>query len=143
MKIKTIFIAGIIQGSKRGKVLHNQNYREKLKSILSKYFPAAKLIDPVSVHPRSSYYTYKTSKKVFHKSIKQALSSDLVIAYLPQASMGTAVEIWECYNKKVPVWTVTTMKNNWVIQFISQKIFRSLTELESYLKNQREGEGKL
>ena len=76
MKIKTIFIAGIIQGSRKGKVLHNQDYRKDLKRILNNYFPEARIIDPVAVHPESVYYTYETGKKVFHNSIKEALSSD-------------------------------------------------------------------
>jgi len=134
MKIKTIFIAGIIQGSKKGKVLHNQNYRKNLKNILYKYFPEAKIIDPVATHPRSAYYTYETGKRVFHKSVKQALSSDLVIAYLPEASMGTAVEMWECYKRKVPVWTVSPLKENWAVKFLSKKMFCNLKELENYLK---------
>jgi nucleoside 2-deoxyribosyltransferase len=134
MKIKTIFIAGIIQGSKKGKVLHNQDYRKNLKRILEKYFPEARIIDPVAVHPESVYYTHETGKKVFHNSIKQALSSDLVIAYLPEASMGTAIEMWECHRKKVPVWTISPLKENWVVKFLSKKVFSSLKELESYLK---------
>lgn len=134
MKIKTIFIAGIIQGSKKGKVLHNQDYRKELKRILKIYFPETKIIDPVAVHPESVYYTYETGKKVFHNSIKEALSSDLVITYLPEASMGTAIEMWECHRKKVPVWTISPLKENWVVKFLSEKVFSSLRELESYLK---------
>jgi nucleoside 2-deoxyribosyltransferase len=137
MKIKTIFIAGIIQGSKKGKVLHNQDYRKDLKKILNKYFPKARIIDPVSVHPRSAYYTFKTGKRVFHNSIEEALSSDLVIAYLPEASMGTAIELWECHQKKIPVWTISSLKENWVVKFLSKKVFSSLKELESYLKKGR------
>jgi len=137
MKINTIFIAGVIQGSKKGKILHNQNYRKDLKKILNKYFPKAKIIDPVAVHPESAYYTYDTGKKVFHKSIKEALSSDLVIAYLPEASMGTAIEMWECYQRKVPVWTISPLKENWAVKFLSKKVFCSSKELESYLKRCR------
>jgi nucleoside 2-deoxyribosyltransferase len=137
MKIKTIFIAGIIQGSKKGKVLHSQDYRKDLKNILHKYFPDTKVIDPVAVHPESVYYTYETGKRVFHKSIKEALSSDLFIAYLPEASMGTAIEMWECHKKKIPVWTISPLKENWVVKFLSKKVFRSLKELESYLSKCR------
>ncbi|HVP37491.1 MAG TPA: hypothetical protein VMT04_10885 [Terriglobales bacterium] len=139
MKFKTIFIAGIIQGSKKGKVLHNQDYRKNLKRILSKYFSEARIIDPVAVHPESAYYTFETGKKVFHTSIKQALSSDLVIAFLPEASMGTAIEMWECHRKKVPVWTISPLKENWVVKFLSEKVFSSLKELEKYLKGCCEG----
>jgi nucleoside 2-deoxyribosyltransferase len=114
--------------------LHNQDYRKNLKKILNKYFPEARIIDPVSVHPRSAYYTYKTGKRVFHKCIEEAFCSDLVIAYLPEASMGTAVEMWECHQKKIPVWTISPLRENWVVKFLSKKVFSSLKELESYLK---------
>jgi hypothetical protein len=137
MRIKTIFIAGIIQGSKKGKVLHNQDYRKDLKRILEKYFPQARIIDPVAVHPESVYYTYETGKRVFHTSIRQALSSDLVITYLPEASMGTAIEMWECHRKNVPVWTISPLRENWVVKFLSKKVFSSTKELEDYLKKCR------
>jgi nucleoside 2-deoxyribosyltransferase len=133
--LQSFFLAGIIQGSKKGKILHNQNYRLKIKNILKKYFPKCQIIDPVNVHPDSVEYDYKTGESVFHTSIKQATQCDCLIAYLPEASMGTAIEMWECHKKKIPVWTITKMKENWSVKFLSTEIFESLEKFERSLKN--------
>jgi nucleoside 2-deoxyribosyltransferase len=133
--IRSFFLAGIIQGSRKGKILHNQDYRLKIKNILKKYFPKSQIVDPVNVHPDSVEYDYKTGESVFHASIKQATQCDCLIAYLPEASMGTVIEMWECYKKKIPVWTIIKMKENWSVKFLSTKIFETLEEFEGFLKN--------
>lgn len=138
-KIKKIFLAGIIQGSNKGRVLHNQDYRKKIKSILKKYLPEAKIIDPVELHPKSAYYDSKKAKKVFYQSVRECLLSDLIIAYVPKASMGTAIEMWECFKNKIPVWTISPLEENWAIKFLSTKNFHSFDELETYLKNNLKG----
>lgn len=135
-QIHTFFLAGIIQGSRKGKILHDQDYRQRIKNILKKYFPKSQIIDPVDVHPNSVEYDYKTGESVFHESIKQATQCDCLIAYLPEASMGTAIEMWECYKKKIPVWTITKMKENWSVKFLSTEIFESLKEFERFIKKQ-------
>ena len=134
-KIKKIFLAGIIQGSKKGRVLHNQNYRGNLKSILKRYFPKAKIVDPVEVHPSSAYYQFQKGKRVFHQSIEDCCNSDLMIAYVPEASMGTAIEMWECYKRRIPVWIISPLKENWAVKFLSSKIFKDFCDLETYVKN--------
>lgn len=134
-QINSFFLAGIIQGSKKGKILHSQDYRHEIKAILKKYFPKAEIVDPVDVHPDSVEYDYKTGESVFYKSIKQATQCDCLIAYLPEASMGTAIEMWECHKKKIPVWTITPLKNNWSVKFLSSEIFESLEELDRFLEN--------
>jgi hypothetical protein len=48
--------------------------------------------------------------------------------------MGTAIEMWECYQKGVPVWTISPLKENWSVKFLSKKIFESLEQLENYVK---------
>ncbi|MGB8656517.1 MAG: hypothetical protein WCE90_01865 [Candidatus Zixiibacteriota bacterium] len=131
--IRTFFLAGIIQGSKKGKILHNQEYRRKIKAILKRHFPEAKIIDPVAVHPNSAYYDHRTGEKVFFENIKQATRSDCIIAYLPEASLGTAIEMWECHRKGVPIWTITPLKENWSVKFLSTRVFESLDEFEKHL----------
>ncbi len=134
-KIKSIFLAGVIQGSNTGMVLHKQDYREDLKSILKKYLPGAEIIDPVEDHPDSAFYDYKEGEKVFHHSIKRCCECDLVVAYIPEASMGTAIEMWECRKNKVTVWAITPLKENWSVKFLSTEIFKSIEELDRFLRN--------
>jgi len=134
-KIKSIFLAGVIQGSNKGMVLHRQDYRKDLKELLKKYLPHSKIIDPVEEHPDSASYDYQKGEAVFHRSIKRCSESDLMLAFLPEASMGTAVEMWECYKNSVPVWTISPLKGNWAIKFLSTEIFESIEKLEIFLRN--------
>jgi len=133
-EIRSFFLAGIIQGSNTGKTLQSQDYRDRIKTLLRRHFPQAKIFDPVEKHPDSVNYDYRTGESVFLGYIKLATDCDCMIAYLPEASMGTAVEMWECYKKGVPVWTVSPMKENWSVKFLSKRIFGTLDEFELYLK---------
>jgi hypothetical protein len=137
--IRSFFLAGIIQGSNAGKTLYSQDYRNKIKAVLRKYFPEAKIFDPFEKHPDSVNYDYRTGESVFLGYIKLATQCDCMIAYLPQASMGTALEMWECYKKGVLVWTISPMKENWSVKFLSKRIFESLDEFEKYLKTTYSG----
>jgi hypothetical protein len=40
------FLAGIMQGSHLGAVLHNQDYRGRIKSLVAEHFPGADIYDP-------------------------------------------------------------------------------------------------
>lgn len=132
-KKNIIFIAGIIQGSKRDSGLYDQSYRERLKTLLEKFFPNHDVYCPVSNHPNCASYSDEEALKTFLYHIDLVRHSKLLVAYLPEASMGTAIEMWEAYNHRVPVWTITPMKYNWVVRITSTKIFSSIEELEDYL----------
>lgn len=132
---RRIFIAGIIQGSCKGKGVWSQDYRGRLKVVLSEAFPEWEIYCPVENHPKSVEYTDQEALDTFTHHIELVKRSHLVVAYLPSASMGTAVEIWEAHKEGIPVWSITPMRENWVIRFTSSHIFSSLEELEDYLRS--------
>lgn len=129
-----IFIAGIIQGSRKDLQLHDQSYREVLKDLFKRYMPDYEVYCPVSNHPNCAEYSDEEATKTFLYHIELVRHAKLLVAYLPEASMGTAIEMWEAYNHNVPVWTITPMKHNWVVRITSTKIFRDIDELEEFLK---------
>src|SRR5688572_28272029 len=90
-----IFIAGIMQGSHRELVLHVQNYRTHLKDLLQRHLPAAVIYDPLSDHQQSLDYDDELGRKVFLHHNRMCRTVDLVVAFVPEASMGTAIEMWE------------------------------------------------
>jgi hypothetical protein len=132
-----IFIAGVIQGSHQDKTIHSQNYRQELRDLLSGAFPDARIYDPFEGHENSIEYDDSKGRATFLSGIKAVLESDLVIAYLPHASLGTAIEVWESHKNKIPVWTISPMKTNWVVRFCSDKVFENIDELAEYLQNHR------
>lgn len=42
---------------------------------------------------------------------------DLAVAHLPSASVGTAMEIWLVYEKRVPVYAIAPMSGSWIRLF--------------------------
>jgi hypothetical protein len=130
-----IFIAGVIQGSLQGKSIHSQDYRTEIKSLLGAAFPTADIFDPFDGHEYSIDYDDELGRQTFHRHLDEARSSDLLVAYLPHASLGTAIEIWESHQKGIPVWIISPMQTNWVVRFCSDKIFNDISSFAEYLKN--------
>lgn len=132
-EFKRIFIAGVIQGSNQGKAIHSQDYRQQIKDVLREAYPGVDIYDPFEGHENSIDYDDHKGRETFLSGIREALSSDLVIAYLPHASLGTAIEVWEAHRKEIPVWTISPMKANWVIRFCSDKVFDNIESFAEYL----------
>lgn len=134
-KIKKIFLAGVIQGSSQDKSIFSQDYRARLKTILRDYFPSAEIFDPFDGHENSIEYDDVKGKATFMGHICHIHESSLLIAYLPHASLGTAIEIWESHQRGIPVWTISPMRTNWVIRFCSDKIFDDIESFRRFLAN--------
>lgn len=132
-KPMTFFIAGVIQGSSKNRDLRDQGYRKRLTDLLAKAFPEAEIISPYDLHPNSIDYGLEEGKATFLEMVGRAVECDVVIAFLPEASLGTAIEMWESYRAGVPIWTISPMKENWVIRFFSQRIFSSMADFEQFL----------
>lgn len=135
--MKRIFLAGIIQGSSRDKSIHSQDYREEIISAIQAALPDAVIYNPLHGHENSVEYDDDKGKATFLNSLDEIKKCDLMIAFLPQASLGTAIEIWECYKLGIPVWTITSMTTNWVVRFCSEKIFDDIDSLARHLQSLR------
>ena len=130
-----VFICGIIQGSNRGLDVHEQTYRDRIRQIIQSHIPEAKIYCPVSLHPQSPTYDDEKAFQVLEESVEAAKASDLLIAYLPQASMGSAIEMWEARRAGVKIVTITKLRSNWVIRYASDIILDDLDQLEQFVRN--------
>lgn len=128
-----IFLSGIIQGSRRGTDIHAQNYRDALKALLRRYVPDADVVCPIDLHPNSVAYDDIQARETFQEMVRLAQEADVVVAYLPEASMGTAVEIWQAHMRGVPVVTISPLAENWVIRLVSTRVCPTLDDFESFL----------
>ena len=128
-----VFLAGIIQGSKAAEEIHAQNWREPIKAAIARYLPDAEVYCHFNEHPNSLSYNGSKIRKTFDDGVARATAADLVVAYLPSASMGTAIEIYEAYRAGAVVLTVTPMAANWVVRLYSHKIFKTVEALEAFL----------
>jgi len=62
-----------------------------------------------------------------------ASQADLLVAYAPKASMGTAIEMWQAYGSSAPVITISPMAANWVVRYLSAAVLPDLAAFRSWL----------
>lgn len=70
----------------------------------------------------------------------EAGSSDIVIAYLPEASLGTALEMIRAHDNGKTVICISPMEKNWFIRAVSKKVFPSLDDFLSWVSQTHLGE---
>jgi hypothetical protein len=121
-----VFISGIIQGSNKGKGIQGQGYRQTIINAVSDRHPEAEILDPVTLFPDSVEYDTQRAKQVLFELADLAASTDLLIAFLPEASMGTALEMMRAYDNGKAIVTISNMEKNWFINAVSDKILPSL-----------------
>ena len=117
------FLAGIMQGSHAGATLHEQDYRPRIKGLLEKYFPGAEVYDPLADHEGSLDYDDEEGRRVFLQHARKCREVDVVLAFVPEASMGTAVEMWEAYRHGRVVIAVSPLAHNWTVKFCSHQMY--------------------
>jgi len=127
-----VFIAGIMQGSLPGNDIHSQDYRERIKEIVRRHYPDAQILSPWDLFPDSVSYGAERAKETLLAMMEEAGRCDIVIAYLPEASMGTALEIWKAYEAGRAVLCISPLKYNWVVQCLSERVFASIEEFERF-----------
>lgn len=128
------FIAGIMQGSHLGTVLHNQNYRERVKELLYKHFPGCDVYDPLADHGQSLDYDDVKAREVFLEHNRMCASADVVVAFVPEATMGTAIEMWEAHKNGRVVITISPLLHNWVVKYCSCEVYADLDIFQTALE---------
>lgn len=129
-----IFLAGIMQGSHHDDSMHEQSYRTELANLLRAHLPDAVVYDPLADHQDSVAYDDEKGRSVFLDHNRMCGEVDAVIAFAPEASMGTAIEIWEAFRHGRTVITISPMTHNWAIRFCSDRIYPELTDFVAALE---------
>jgi hypothetical protein len=55
-----------------------------------------------------------------------AAASDLLVPYVPTASMGTALEMYVAHQRNIPVVTISLLAENWVVRTLSRRVYSDL-----------------
>jgi hypothetical protein len=119
-----IFLAGIMQGSHVAALVHDQTYRDRFRRAVEARWPQAEVYDPHANHTNSIGYGLEEARSVFMGHVAMCQEFDLLVAYVPEASMGTAIEMWEAHRHARVVVTITPLVHNWVVQLTSQAVYR-------------------
>lgn len=136
MTKRRFFLAGIIQGSWQDDSIHEQDYRKLLAGLLSEHFEGAEIYDPQGEHEESVAYDEREGRRVFFTHNMMCRNEiDVLIAFVPEASMGTAVEMWEAYQSGAAVFAISPMSLNWAVRFLSHEIFADLSAFEEAVRS--------
>ena len=130
-----IFLSGIITGSLTGKVLHDQSYRAELRQIIQAALPEAQVRCPWDMHPDAVDYGPEKAREALVAEVQEAAGSDLIVAYIPQASMGTAIEMWEARRQGTPVLAITPLTTNWVVLLLTQRVFPDIAAFADFARS--------
>jgi hypothetical protein len=128
-----VFISGVMQGSRKDHDVHAQDYRKLLTERIRARHPEAEVIDPWELHPGAVEYTPEHAKQTLFEELELSTQCDVLIAYLPEASMGTALEVWSAYQAGVPVLCISPMARNWVIQSLATAIIPTFDEFLAFI----------
>lgn len=128
-----VFLAGIMQGSHVAALVHDQHYRGRLSEAVRRRWPAAEVYDPFAGHATSVGYSLERAREVFEGHVAMCREFDLVVAWVPEASMGTAIEVWEAHRHGRAVITITPLVHNWVVQLTSLAVYRDEEAFEEAL----------
>jgi hypothetical protein len=132
-----IFLAGIMQGSHVSAQLHSQEYRAHLKWLLGEHLPEAEVYDPQADHTNSLEYDDALGRQVFFHHNQLCREVDVVLAFVPLASMGTAIEMWEAHQAGKVVVAISPLAHNWAGRFLSHILYTDLAEFEAELTSGR------
>jgi len=132
-----VFIAGVMQANRYDTQMESQNYRLQLREVLYKHVPNVELIDPWAENPNSLDYDDEQARHTFLTMTNKASEADLLIAYLPLPSMGTAMEMWQAYQGNTYIIAVTPFVHHWAIRFTANHILPDLDSLFEWMENGR------
>ena len=131
----TLFLSGVIQGSHADDTLHAQNYRQELRGIITAAHPEAEVVCPVELNPESVAYDNEAARRAFMSELDLAAKADVLVAYAPVATMGTAVEMYRAHAAGRLVFTISPMATNWAVRFLSTRVFKDLAEFEVFVRD--------
>ena len=115
--------------------MHDQSYRDSLQSIVQGHWAKAEVYDPFAKHAESVGYSSGRARDVFCEHIRMCQQFDVLIAYVPEASMGTAIEMWEAHTHGKFVIAITPLVRNWVVQITSNVIYESVSAFVDSLRS--------
>ena len=122
-----------MQGSRTDATVEDQDYRRRITQMLAVHLPDADVYDPRASHADSVDYGDEKGRRVFFNHNRLCAQVDVVLAFVPRASMGTAIEMWEAHQHGRAVIAITPLVHNWTIRFLCHQVYPSIEEFERAL----------
>lgn len=135
-----VFLAGIIQGARTDDGIHHQGYRKEIRDAISAVCPQADFVDPHEENLGRLAWTRELQREMFLHYVREAGRCDVLVAWLPEPSMGTSVEMYEAYRMGVPVLTISPMAGTWAVFSLATRTFPGLDEFSAFLRSSQYAE---
>lgn len=130
-----VFIGGIMQGSRRENTIDAQDYRQIIGQCLRQHLLDVDVIDPFEIHPNSAAYDTDEARRTLIDLAQTAGRADAAVVFVPEASMGTALEMWEAYRAGKPIFAISPLIYNWVVRCLATRVFITLDEFCEFVAN--------
>lgn len=146
------FLSGVMQGAKADGVgvagTVNQDYRAQMKQAILAADETATIIEPWDLvgevcarlypegtPPEDMFKDEEHVRSAFGTCVRAAAEADVIVSYLPEASMGSAVELHAAHaaGRKVLAVAPSSMANNWVVRSYSDRVFCSIRDMGDWL----------
>ena len=124
-----IFVSGIVHGSRENDV-YPQCYRKRLVDVIEKSWETAIVSCPSIANSKTSTESLTDTMKAFELQLSSLKKSDIVVAYIPEASMGAAIEIYNASLRGKYVVTITPLQSSRIIKIFSHDIYDSVDSFE-------------
>ncbi|MBC6445962.1 hypothetical protein [Actinokineospora xionganensis] len=161
---RSFFLAGTMQGRRRGAEMIDQGYRAALADVIARWEPDARIHDPLVLMAqwfadreqeiRSAHAVLANARELyredmtpdvigiidaFHRLTAIAADSDVCVAWLPdhEPSMGTAAEMQRAYHAGRTVVAITDMRQNLAVLACSTVILPDLAAFAEWLDRTR------
>ena len=142
----SFFLSGVMGGSGGGAsnlagvAVESQSYRARIREAILSADPSATVVDPAEIvaarapelHPVGGAVDWASDAAVatmFGECVDLAARCDVVVSYLPMASMGSAVELHAARARGRLVLVVAPgekMRSNWVIRAYADRVFEDI-----------------
>jgi molybdopterin converting factor small subunit len=128
-----VFVGGIMQGSRRENTIDAQDYRQIIGQCLRSHVPHIEVVDPFELHPDSVAYDTAAARRTLIAMAHAAGQADATVVFVPEASMGTALEMWEAYRGGKPIFAISPLVYNWVIRCLTSRVFVDIEEFCAFV----------
>ncbi|SEC16075.1 hypothetical protein [Streptomyces sp. 2314.4] len=129
-----VFLAGIIQGARTDDAIHHQGYRKEIRDVVSAAYPDAQFVDPHEENLGRLEWSRDLQRDMFLRYVTEAGLCDVLVAWLPEPSMGTSVEMYEAYRMGVPVLTISPMERTWAVFSLATRTFPDLETFSAFVR---------
>ena len=150
----TYFLSGVMGGSgaggskELGIAMEEQDYRGRIRHAVLAADSTATIVDPLEMGKERAAQLYphgtperemwaddRELRDMFRDVVAAAAAADVVVSYLPTASMGSAVELHAAHAAGRVVLCVApgSMRGNWVVRSYSERVFDDIEQLAEYL----------